>query len=1131
MAARALGQPTLVGQTLGHYRIVDKVGAGGMGEVYRAHDEHLDREVAIKVLPPASLGEDTSRKRFRKEALTLSKLNHPNIATIHDFDTQRGVDFLVMEYIPGVTLSDKLGIGPLPEKEVLRLGIQLAEGLSAAHEHGVIHRDLKPGNLRLADDGRLKILDFGLAKLRRPVTGTAVTESLSQADAMAGTMPYMAPEQLLGENVDARTDIHATGCVLYEMATGKRPFAEVERSQLIATILRRAPVSPTIVNPGISRELGWIIEKCLAKDPANRYQSARELFVDLKRLGEGETLRDHELFRPRHISLRVFVTALIVLILGLVVYFTFERLQTRQPPVERVRVAVLPFANKTGNQQLNQLGSVLTLTLLHDLAGSPTVRVLSYERLLEITQGLRATGKDVSSSEVARTVADYSNSQFVVTPTMFRVGDTFRVDAEIRDTRTGETLALPKFERTLSRSADETFYSMMAELGDAIQEQFRRKGGAGRFQQRPELSRTSSVSAAFHWEEGTKAYAQGNFAVALTALNRAVSEDPQFALAYAWMGRIYGILGYDRRALELSEEAAQWIVAPTPAIDAYFIEANLFERRYDYQSAENKYLELIRLYPDDPVWHDSLATVYEKQGKLQEAIASESVAISRDPQYITGYRNVSTLYTRVNEYSRAIENAQKAFELSHALGSQEGEAEALCVLGTAFWEAGRTPEAEQNIRRALAIFENLHDESGMVRVYKSLGDIYAVEGKLDDAVHFYQEALSKSHEVQNNRIVAVTLMNLGSIYQLQGKYRDAADHYRQSLAVAEKFRDDRRRAELLSNLGGLLINYGSEPAQGLTYVRESLVLFEKSGDKSFQAFATMLSGLYHCNGGHYSAGMDEMKHAFALATAADAKSDLVRINYNLARCEFLQNQYVSARDSIQQSLELARNLKSEYDIPRAQFLAGRIELRLGESKEAEAILTTAMRNAKKNDYHTLFPDGHVSLGELRYEKGSIDEAEKNFRVAAASWRNETPDAASVEATILLGSLEADKGNISQAVSNCDAGLHQAEKMGRVNVVAQARLCLAHIQLRQKKFVGALQILGPMASNDDPVLGPELLAQTCDLRSQALRGLGRINEAERARGQSREIIRSLQQQLPEGQRKGFTTRRELRDLLR
>jgi serine/threonine-protein kinase len=170
MASHTLGQDALAGQTLSHYRIMEKIGAGGMGEVFRAHDQHLDRDVAIKVLPPGTLGDESARKRFRKEALALSKLNHPNIATIHDFDTQPGVDFLVMEYIPGITVSEKLAAGPLPEKELVALGTQLAEGLSAAHEHGVVHRDLKPGNLRVTADGRLKILDFGLAKLWVPVT-------------------------------------------------------------------------------------------------------------------------------------------------------------------------------------------------------------------------------------------------------------------------------------------------------------------------------------------------------------------------------------------------------------------------------------------------------------------------------------------------------------------------------------------------------------------------------------------------------------------------------------------------------------------------------------------------------------------------------------------------------------------------------------------------------------------------------------------------------------------------------------------------------------------------------------------------------------------------------------------------
>ncbi len=270
----------MIGQTLGHYRVVEKIGEGGMGVVYRARDERLDRDVALKVLPAGTLANEGARGRFRKEAFALSKLNHPNIETIHDFDAQEGVDFLVMEYVPGVTLSEKVTSGPLPEKETSHLGRELAQGLAAAHEQGVVHRDLKPGNLRLTPDGRLKILDFGLAKLLRPATETDTTESLSDSRAVAGTLPYMSPEQLRGESADAKSDIYAAGAVLYEIATGQRPFREALTSRLTDAILHQAPVSPRALNARLSPELERIILKALDKEPEWRYQSARELLVD-----------------------------------------------------------------------------------------------------------------------------------------------------------------------------------------------------------------------------------------------------------------------------------------------------------------------------------------------------------------------------------------------------------------------------------------------------------------------------------------------------------------------------------------------------------------------------------------------------------------------------------------------------------------------------------------------------------------------------------------------------------------------------------------------------------------------------------------------------------------------------------
>ena len=242
-----------VGEVIGHYRLIEQIGAGGMGVVFRGHDEQLQRDVAVKILPHGLFSNEDSRRQFRKEALAVGKLNHPNIAMAFDFGQQNGVDYLVTEYIPGLNLDEKIARHPLPQKTVLELGIQLASGLEAAHRENVIHRDLKPGNLRLNPDGQLKILDFGLAQTLEPLDERSETASLaSESSSMSGTLPYMAPEILRDEAADARSDIWAVGAVLYEMATGKRAFPDRQPSLLIDAILHYDPVRPTLINPTIT---------------------------------------------------------------------------------------------------------------------------------------------------------------------------------------------------------------------------------------------------------------------------------------------------------------------------------------------------------------------------------------------------------------------------------------------------------------------------------------------------------------------------------------------------------------------------------------------------------------------------------------------------------------------------------------------------------------------------------------------------------------------------------------------------------------------------------------------------------------------------------------------------------------
>jgi eukaryotic-like serine/threonine-protein kinase len=305
------------GHILGHYRIVEELGSGAMGQVLKAHDERLDRFVAIKVISSIALLEGDARKRFRNEALALAKLNHPNIAIVYDFDTQDKTDFLVMEYVVGETLANKLKAGPLSEKQILTMGEQIASALDCAHACGMVHRDLKPANIMVSPGEQIKLLDFGLSLLLKSSPELALAETITKIQTVCGTLPYMAPEQLRGELVDSRSDIYAIGVVLYEMATGHRPFDAKSSPKMIDDIMHKPVVPPRTSNARITPGLTNIILKCLEKSREDRYQSAKEVAADLRRIttqsfvGQRASILSSVLWR-RRASITLITCALLV---------------------------------------------------------------------------------------------------------------------------------------------------------------------------------------------------------------------------------------------------------------------------------------------------------------------------------------------------------------------------------------------------------------------------------------------------------------------------------------------------------------------------------------------------------------------------------------------------------------------------------------------------------------------------------------------------------------------------------------------------------------------------------------------------------------------------------------------------
>ncbi|MGB9074045.1 MAG: protein kinase [Terriglobales bacterium] len=715
MAPRAQGQDTLNGRELGHYRIVEKIGAGGMGEVYRARDQHLDRDVAIKVLPPGTLIDEHARKRFRNEAFSLSKLNHPNIATIHDFDTQQGVDFLVMEYIPGITLSENLAAKPLPEKEVLRLGVQLAEGLAAAHDHGVVHRDLKPGNLRVTSDGRLKILDFGLAKLWRPVMDSAATESLSETQAMAGTLPYMAPEQLLGAEIDARTDIHAAGLVLYEMATGQRPFAEVERSQLIGAILQRSPVLPTVLNPGLSPELERIIGKCLEKGPENRYQSAKELAVDLRRLLTPSTVTRPTLRRKFGAGKTIALAAacsigvLLTLILGLNPGGMRDKLfgGTAHAPIRSL--AVLPLANLSGDPEQEYFADGMTEALITDLSKIRALKVISRTSVMQFKEVKKPLPE----------IAQALGVDGILEGSVQRSGGRVRITAQLIRAATDTHLWAESYERDAR-----DVLTLQAEVAQAIAREIRVAVS-------PEETRTLGGASPVN-PDAYEAYLKGqshwyhlsreHLDAALGYFELALQKDPNYARAYVGVANVWMSRG-DAGFMQPSETMpkAKAAIAEALALDDTLSEAHIALANivgpydHDWSAAEREFRRGIALNPNSADGHFMYADFLISMRRTQEWNAEVQRALELDPfnPFFPCFYGWQLVYVR--RYDEAISQFHKV------LATEPDFSSAHMGLWGALYKTGRHKEALAEAKKFFAVLGDHEVEDALTRGYAAGG--------------------------------------------------------------------------------------------------------------------------------------------------------------------------------------------------------------------------------------------------------------------------------------------------------------------------------------------------------------------------------------------------------------------------
>ncbi len=650
----------MIGSTLSHYRILEKIGAGGMGVVYRAHDERLDRNVALKVLPGGLLSDEGARRRFRKEALALSRLNHPNIETVYDFDTEEGFDFLVMEYIPGETLAQKLAGGPVPEKEVAALGAQIVSALEGAHERGVVHRDLKPGNILVTGRGQAKVLDFGLAMLFRPEGDASQAETISQTYAAAGTLPYMAPEQLRGEKADPRSDIYAAGAVLFEMATRQRPFPQKSAPRLIDAIQHEAPPTPSTINRRISPALDGIILKALDKDPNRRYQSAREMLVDLERLGAPAPLRAARRPRAHAFWWAIAPTGALLAVVGVVVGLNVggmrERFLGRAAPQRIESLAVLPLANLSGDPEQEYFADGMTEELITDLAKIGALRVISRTSIMHY----KGTRKTVP--EIGREL----NVDAVVEGSVLRSGGRVRITAQLVEAATDRHIWAQSYERDLR-----DVLSLQSEISRAVVRQIQvvlapdeRARLAGARTVDPDAYQ-SYLQGRYQWNKRTAA----GLTKAISQFEEAVARDPGFAPVYVGLADCYSSLpDYSGMRPEEAYPKARSALLKALSIDDTLAEAHasfasMLQSEWDWAGAEREYRRAINLNPGDAKAHHWYAMYLSSMGRHDDAITEIGRALQLDPVSPIINANVGLVYIQARQYEKAGEALRRALDL------------------------------------------------------------------------------------------------------------------------------------------------------------------------------------------------------------------------------------------------------------------------------------------------------------------------------------------------------------------------------------------------------------------------------------------------------------------------------------
>lgn len=1036
------------------YRITAFLGRGAVGEVYEARDLELNEPVAVKILRPEIAGDEQVLRRFRREVQLARRVTHPNVCRVFDLVAGPPV-FLTMELLRGETLSDRLESGgPMSPAEALPIAVQISQALEAAHANGVVHRDLKSGNVFLVDapgGPRAMVTDFGLAG--STLAEAPVSATITATGELVGSPAYMAPEQVRGEESTPATDIYAFGIVLYEMVTGELPFLGKSAFYTALKRLQERPPSPRSKAPDLPAVWDEVILRCLEPDPADRFRHARHV---VRALGVTKTQEDatSPVYLPRRRQSRLLRPAvigaaalLLALALGLVV--TRDRWRTKPVPAttaapqeERVRaprraVAVLRFQNLSADRRADYLGDALFQMLPTELTASGDLRLIPVEEIDRAMRDLAVPASGGLPAETLSRLRSRLGADLVVTGSYLVTEGGTRIDLQARDTRTGEAVA------SLGETGTEPmFLATLAALGENLRERLGTRGLTAGEAEAARALRPSTVEAARLYTEGLASLRRFEGVRARDLLRRAVAADPGNPLFHSALSAAWTAMGFDepakseaRRAFELSERLRRE--------DRRYIEARYREAAQEWAPAIAIYRELADYFPDNLEYGLRLAAAQTASGAPADALATVenlrrlSAAAGADPRLDLAEAEAARALSDAKRQQAAAVRAQ---EKAAALGARGLVGQSLFFQGQAALSLGEPAAALQKVEEAAAIFRQAGDRTGLARAATVRAIVLESQGDSRDAEAAYREALKIYQEIGNQFGVAGAINNLGIFSFRQGRLPEAKQRFEQALAAFRATGRKAATANALTNLGAIADLEGDQ-ATFRARLEEALAVYREIGDQGSEARTHLNLSRVHYTRGDLAAMDRSTREALRLYRALGDQANTALALQNQAAAALQRGDLAAAEKAFQEARSLQQSLGEKANLADTMLSLAEVALERKDfpvaeqrGQEALALFREASLPEREAEMEGFFARWHLEQGQTGPAGEKIAKAIK----AAGSTAN-------LRFRLILeitrARVLAASGKDKEAARILEGAVRDARKAGLVPIELEARLAL------------------------------------------------------------------------------------------